>query len=191
MLKILPFGLALLPVCVLAATSQPQLTYQDAKILTINHLQFKDLNRDGILNPYEDWRLSNSIRAKDLVARMTLAEKAGAMMHASAPAPHNVMGRGPTYDLDQLKTMIQNDHVNAMITRLDGDNPARFAQQNNKLQQFAEHTTLGIPVTISTDPRNAYHYSLHDDIDSAAAGKFSQWPEKESSGKAGGFHMRL
>ena len=182
MLKILPFGLALLPVCVLAATSQPQLTYQDAKILTINHLQFKDLNRDGILNPYEDWRLSNNIRAKDLVARMTLAEKAGAMMHASAPAPHNVMGRGPIYDLDQLKTMIQNDHVNAMITRLDGDDPARFAQQNNKLQQLAEHTTLGIPVTISTDPRNAYHYSLHDDIDSAAAGKFSQWPESPGFG---------
>lgn len=174
--------LALLPLSIMAATQQPKLTYQTTPTLTVNQLQFKDLNRDGILNPYEDWRLSDEIRAKDLVARMTLAEKAGAMMHASAPSPESVLGRGPVYDMKQLTKMIQHDHVNAMITRLDGDDPTRFADQNNQLQALAEQSRLGIPVTISTDPRNAYHYSAHDDIDSAAAGKFSQWPESPGFG---------
>ena len=174
--------LALLPLSIMAATQQPKLTYQTTPTLTVNHLQFKDLNRDGILNPYEDWRLSDEIRAKDLVARMTLAEKAGAMMHASAPSPESVLGRGPVYDMKQLTKMIQHDNVNAMITRLDGDDPTRFADQNNQLQALAEQSRLGIPVTISTDPRNAYHYSAHDDIDSAAAGKFSQWPESPGFG---------
>ena len=174
--------LALLPLSIMAATQQPKLTYENAPILTVNQLQFKDLNRDGILNPYEDWRQSIEVRAKDLVARMTLAEKAGAMMHASAPSPESVLGRGPVYDFTQLTKMIQHDNVNAMITRLDGDDPARFATQNNKLQALAEQSRLGIPVTVSTDPRNAYHYSTHDDIDSAAAGKFSQWPESPGFG---------
>ncbi|SJL84380.1 glycoside hydrolase family 3 protein [Vibrio palustris] len=179
---LLAFPLAILPLSVLAATQQPTLTKHHVPLLTVDNHQFKDLNRDGVLNPYEDWRLSDEQRAKDLVSRMTLEQKAGAMMHASAPSPTSVLGRGPVYDLKQLKTMIQTDHVNAMITRLDGDNPQRFAEQNNALQALAEETSLGIPVTISTDPRNAYHYSTHDDIDSAAAGKFSQWPQSPGFG---------
>ncbi|MFC3024192.1 glycoside hydrolase family 3 protein [Vibrio zhugei] len=174
---LLSLPLALLPLSVLAATQQPTLTADHVPLITVDNHQFKDLNRDGELNPYEDWRLSDEQRANDLVSRMTLSQKAGAMMHASAPSPSSVLGRGPVYDLTLLKKMIQTDHVNAMITRLDGDNPQRFAEQNNALQALAEDTPLGIPVTISTDPRNAYHYSVHDDIDSAAAGKFSQWPE--------------
>jgi len=175
--------LALLPLNVMAAITQPALTYYNIPLLTVGSFQFKDMNHDGVLNPYEDWRLSNKIRARDLVYKMTLAEKAGAMMHASAPSPQSVLGRGPVYDLKRIAKMIQNDHINAMITRLDGDDPTRFANQNNEIQKLTEQTRLGIPVTISTDPRNAYHYySAHDDIDSAAAGKFSKWPESPGFG---------
>jgi hypothetical protein len=43
--------------------------------------------------------------------------------------------------------------VNSIITRLSGD-AAALPAQNNALQAIAERTRLGIPVTISTDPRN-------------------------------------
>jgi beta-glucosidase len=47
-----------------------------APVLQKDGLQFKDLNRNGVLDPYEDWRLSPEQRARDLVSRMTLEEKA-------------------------------------------------------------------------------------------------------------------
>ena len=38
------------------------------KILTVDGYAFKDLNRNGKLDPYEDWRLSAEERAEDLAA---------------------------------------------------------------------------------------------------------------------------
>src|SRR5690606_41809375 len=49
-------------------------------IIEIDGLRFRDLDGDGQLAPYEDWRLSAQVRAADLVGRMTLAEKAGLML---------------------------------------------------------------------------------------------------------------
>ncbi len=46
---------------------------------------FRDLNHNGQLDPYEDSRLTPEARADDLVKRMTLEEKAGAMMHDTLP----------------------------------------------------------------------------------------------------------
>src|SRR2546426_3960448 len=57
-----------------------------APVVQKDGLQFKDLNRNGVVDPYEDWRLSPEQRARDLVARMTLEEKAGTMMHGTVRA---------------------------------------------------------------------------------------------------------
>ena len=59
---------------------QPELGYRSAKILVINGLQFKDLNRNGILDKYEDWRLSNNERALDLLSKMSIEDKVGFML---------------------------------------------------------------------------------------------------------------
>jgi beta-glucosidase len=48
--------------------------------LRVGKLSFKDLNKNNKLDKYEDWRLSASERAKDLVAQMTLEEKVGFML---------------------------------------------------------------------------------------------------------------
>src|SRR6266850_1174485 len=72
-----------------------------APVLQKDGLQFKDLNRNGVVDPYEDWRLSPEQRARDLVARMTLEEKAGTMMHGTARAvggPMAAAGMGGRYD---------------------------------------------------------------------------------------------
>jgi len=84
-----------------------------------------------------------------------------------------VPGRGKGYDLDKLKPLILDRQVTTFITRLSGD-PAWLAEQNNAVQAIAEQGRLGVPVTISTDPR--HHFQFVDGA-SVAAGGFSQWPE--------------
>lgn len=156
------------------AATQPQLGIRDGKIVTIDGLRFRDLDRDGKLSPYEDWRLSPDQRAADLVARMTLEEKAGEMMHGTLPAVGGMVpGRGQGYDLDKLRPLVLERRVTTFITRLSGD-PAWLAEQNNAVQAIAEQARLGVPVTISTDPR--HHFQFVDGA-SVAAGGFSQWPE--------------
>ena len=66
-----------------ARKKQTAVNARNVKTLSVDGLQFKDLNKNGKLDVYEDWRKSASVRAKDLVAQMTLAEKAGAMMHGT------------------------------------------------------------------------------------------------------------
>src|SRR5882762_5174532 len=146
-----------------------------APVLQKDGLQFKDLNRNGVLDPYEDWRLTPAQRARDLVARMTLEEKAGMMMHGTARAigPMGGAGAGSQYDTAANRALIDSVHVNSMITRLNS-NPTVIAAQNNALQAIAERTRLGIPVTISTDPRHHFQYVFG--ATSQPSG-FSQWPE--------------
>ncbi|MGC1631931.1 MAG: hypothetical protein WA749_07435, partial [Gelidibacter sp.] len=55
---------------------------QSVEILKVDDLEFKDLNKNGTLDPYEDWRLSSLERSKDLVSQMTLEEKAGMLLIA-------------------------------------------------------------------------------------------------------------
>ncbi|MEY4660812.1 MAG: hypothetical protein RLZZ42_764, partial [Bacteroidota bacterium] len=59
---------------------QPVLGTRSAKLLTVNGLQFKDLNKNGQLDKYEDWRLSNDTRAKDLLSKMSVEQKVGFML---------------------------------------------------------------------------------------------------------------
>jgi beta-glucosidase len=96
-------AVALAPVAT-AAPVQPVLGSRSGATVTVDGLKFRDLDRDGKLSPYEDWRLSAERRAADLTARMTLDEKAGAMMHGTVPAkgPMGVAGIGAGYDLDKV-----------------------------------------------------------------------------------------
>lgn len=155
----------------LFAIEQAKLESYQLKKIVVDNLEFKDMDKDGKLTPYEDWRLSPEERAKDLLSRLSLKEKAGIMMHGNAPSLDDAIGRGDKYDFDKLSTMILTDKVNSFITRLQV-NPKDFAAQNNQLQKIAESDRLSIPLTISIDPRNTFYY---DDELSSKSG-FSQWP---------------
>jgi len=61
--------------------------------------------------------------------------------------------------------------------------PRLAARWHNALQRLAEDTLLGIPVTVSTDPRHAFHKNSGV---SFAAGHFSQWPDMLAARVAGG-----
>jgi beta-glucosidase len=65
------------------AAAQPKIESRKAAALTVDGLKFRDLNRNGKLDKYEDWRLPVDQRVADLVSKMTLEEKAGLMIHTS------------------------------------------------------------------------------------------------------------
>jgi beta-glucosidase len=172
------FVFALVPHLMAQANGNPQkqvlLSHRSVAMLTVDGLQFKDLNRNGKLDRYEDWRLPAEVRAQDLLQQMTLEEMAGVMVHGTVPTQERNTGGGAAgYDEAKASTFITESHVNAFITRLSGK--ASFvAEQNNRLQALAESTRLGIPATISTDPRNHFEYIPGASVQ---AGTFSKWPE--------------
>ena len=147
--------------------TQKKLSKRVVSLLDVNGVMFKDLNKNAQLDLYEDWRLSAEQRADDLLAKMTLKEKAGSMLHGSLP------GWGDSYEMDKVATMITERFVHTAITRLSGT-PEHLARENNKVQALAEKNRLGIPMMISTDPRN--HFQFTAGASSSASG-FSQWPE--------------
>ena len=89
--------------CVLLVLScgrvrQPELGVRTVSILEEDGLRFKDLDKNGTLDPYEDWRLSPEKRTADLLSRMSVDEKIGFMiisqinMGSSAPSPSDARG---------------------------------------------------------------------------------------------------
>jgi beta-glucosidase len=148
---------------------------RSAPLLTVDGLTFKDLDKNGKLDPYEDWRLPAEVRVADLVQRMSLEELAGLMVHGTLPSvgPMAPLGVGREYDLEKVREFIDEDHVNTFITRLNGS-AEFFAKQNNEVQAIAEASRWGIPVTISSDPRHHFEQVLGATMQDRA---FSMWPE--------------
>jgi len=142
---------------------------------------FRDLNGNGQLDPYEDTRLDAMTRARDLLARMNVEEKVGTMLHGTL-ASEDIFGlAGTAYDLDDARASIHERHVSTLLTRLEVD-ARTLAAQNNAMQRLAEHTRLGIPLTISTDPRNHFKRTAGE---SGAPLDTSQWPEATGFGALG------
>src|SRR6187431_3560556 len=70
-------------------------------ILTVDGLAFKDLNRNGKLDIYEDWRKPFDVRAKDLATKLSIDQIAGLMLysaHQAVPAGYRGFGPPPTYN---------------------------------------------------------------------------------------------
>jgi beta-glucosidase len=172
------------------------------KILTIDGLAFKDLNKNGSLDKYEDWRLPAEERAKDLAAKMSVEQIAGLMLysgHQSIPARPRGFGSG-TYngkplaesgavssDLsDQQKTFLTNDNLrHVLITSVES--PEVAARWNNNAQALVESLGLGIPVNASSDPRHGVDAST--EYNAGSGGKISMWPQ--SLGMAATFDPAL
>jgi beta-glucosidase len=72
--------------CRWARTRAIILGHRSAPLLTVDGLTFKDLNKNGKLDPYEDWRMPANIQAADLVQRMSLEELAALMVHGTLPS---------------------------------------------------------------------------------------------------------
>ncbi|MBK7871413.1 MAG: glycoside hydrolase family 3 C-terminal domain-containing protein [Saprospiraceae bacterium] len=159
------------------------------KILTINGLAFKDLNKNGQLDTYEDWRLPVEQRAQDLAKQMSVEQIAGLMLYSAHQAIPGAGGRfgASTYngkpfaesgakssDLSdaQKKFLLEDNLRHVLITTVE--NPGVAAAWNNNAQAFVESIGLGIPVNTSSDPRHGY--DSYAEFNAGARGKISKWP---------------
>ncbi|GGC84962.1 glycoside hydrolase family 3 protein [Enterococcus wangshanyuanii] len=155
---------------------------------------FKDLNKNGRLDPYEDWRLPIEERIEDLVTHLSVEEMAGLMLYSR----HQTVSRsdnhfvqmfsgtyggktladydGPISELtDQQKEFLTKDHIrHVLLTRVES--PKAAAQWTNKIQAMAESLDSGIPVNISSDPRHST--SADTEFNAGAGGEISMWPEQ-------------
>ncbi len=172
------------------------------KILTVDGLAFKDLNRNGSLDPYEDWRLPVDRRATDLASKLSVQEIAGLMLyssHQSIPAraggyfagtyqgnPFKEGQTDPTDLTDQQQKFLKEDNLrHVLITSVQ--TPAIAARWNNKLQAYCEGLGNGIPANNSSDPRHGT--VARAEYNAAAGGQISMWPS--SLGMAATFNPAL
>lgn len=172
---------------------QPNLEVKTKNILEVDGLKFKDLNNDGKLDPYEDWRLSPKERAENLVSLMNLDEKVGMMLintrkmglsqEDKSKTSHNgildeaIVEKGENiFAVNKIfgtTHTIENMHLRHFILR-DNFSPADMAEWVNKMNEVAEGTRLGIPCLIASNSRNENGESIFGMND--AVGIFSTWP---------------
>ncbi|MBO6055148.1 MAG: glycoside hydrolase family 3 C-terminal domain-containing protein [Oscillospiraceae bacterium] len=177
------------------------------KILEADGFAFKDMNQNGILDPYEDWRLPVEERLRDLVTRLSVEQIAGLMLFSShqsvsRPDPSNAFAMrfagtygGKPFDpekddisdlTDQQRVFLEQDNVrHVLMTTVDS--PEAAARWNNNMQAFVEGLNLGIPVCISTDPRHGAE--ANGEYLAGGDASISQWPS--SLGLAATFDPEL
>jgi beta-glucosidase len=131
--------------------------------MTIDGNLFKDLNGNGQLDPYEDWRLPVAQRVEDLLSRMTLAEKAG-LMH--------IISFSQTANL----ATIQNLNIHYLTLRGGFATAGAAASSLNDWQKVAEGTRLGIPLVINSNPLNNLGGGDAVFEPGGGPGLFSVWP---------------
>ena len=159
------------------------------KLLTANGFAFKDLNKNGKLDKYEDWRLGADERAKDLASKMTIDQIAGLMLysaHQAIPSGSTRFGASTyigkpyaesgakAYDLSdqQIKFLTKDNLRHVLITSVES--PEVAAIWNNKVQALCEGIGSGIPANNSSDPRHRSKSEAEYNVGSA--GQISMWP---------------
>ena len=142
--------------------------------------EFRDLNKNGRLDPYEDPSRPIDERVEDLLSQMTLEEKAGMMMHAMI-MPGAFDAAPPFGPPITTHEMVVNRHM-SYFNVLFAPDAVALAAWYNQLQKLAEDTRLGIPITISTDPR----HSVQNNPGAALTlDGFSLWPDPLGFGAIG------
>jgi len=123
--------------------------------------------------PYQDATLAPAARAADLVARMTLEDKAGMMFQSTVTVgPLDAPGR--TFGVPSLASLVINHRISYLYVLGDADDAREFARWLNSAQELALRSTLGIPITFSTDPRHGF---VDNPAASSRSNMFSLWPE--------------
>lgn len=135
----------------------------------------RDVDGRDRSEPYWDASLPVAARVDDLVGRMGLEEKVGLLFHtvieagedgSTLPGPGKISKTG-------TREVVVDKLVNHFNVH-DLHDPRMAARWYNNVQRLAAETPHGVPVTISTDPRNAF---IENSGAGFAARAFSQWPE--------------
>jgi len=142
------------------SSSNMKLLGEEAPVLTLNNYTFRDLNKNGELDVYEDARAPIEARIDDLISQMQLDEKAGLMFSHFLPMEEDgSLLETPRFS-DPFSFMTESTSSTLLkkkmnhVQNLGGASARTYATWNNNLQKFAEKTRLGIPVTLISDPRH-------------------------------------
>ena len=161
------------------------------KIIYKDGFPFKDLNKNNVVDIYEDWRVDVNERAKDLASKMSVEQIAGLMLysgHQSLPMPPMGMFKasygGKAFDssgakpfdlTDQQKDFLKKDNLrHVLVTSVAS--PEVAALWNNNVQKLVEGIGMGIPANNSSDPRNGANKEA--EYNAGSGGAISQWPEE-------------
>ncbi len=165
----------------------PKIEARNKQLLSIDGQVFKDLNANGKLDPYEDWRLPVEARVADLLKQMTLPEKAGMLLiqTLNAKAGGRLSDTAIAYLSDEHMTrFIFRNPITAKpmvfeesIMRGADVTPYEAAQFMNLMQELAESNRLGIPLLFKSNARNHYEANARPGIN-VPAGSFSEWPKE-------------
>ncbi len=119
--------------------AQPRLTYIEGvtNIIEVDGLKFKDMNGNGQLDVYEDYRRDIDERVADLVSQMTDEEKVGTVFCCSAA-------------LDTARQWVGEFKNTHMLFNLNGT-PVEVVNTLNNIQAAAENERLSIPMTFTSD----------------------------------------
>ena len=152
---------------------------KEAPMLSIDGHEFRDLNKNGKLDAYEDYRVNIEDRITSLIGQMSLEEKAGTMfitmaaMNSNGDLSETKSFLNPiSYIVEGNSEMVLGKNMNHLNT-LQSTSPQAMVVWHNNIQKLAERTRLGIPITLATDPRhgvpNAPGASIYSPF-------FSSWP---------------
>ena len=151
---------------------------EEAPVLEIDGNTYRDLNKNGVLDIYEDSSLSVDRRVEDLLMQMTLEEKAGLMfINLIGMSGDGSLSEGPdigenvTLVLESNSTLIAKKKMNH-FNIMQSPSAKAIAIWNNNIQKLAERTRLGIPVTIATDPRHVTEHNIGANVPTPF---FSKW----------------
>ena len=128
-----------------------------AKIIQVDGLAFKDLNGNGKLDLYEDWRQPGDVRAASLAESMSADEIAPLLFHGGAAASNQL-----STNTDNFGLVEQGSCAGVSRLRSSLKSYATDIQWINQVQETAEKGAYGIPYINSTDPYQIYGIPHYD-----------------------------
>ena len=161
--KLMKRGASLLAALMLAGTMVPQAMAEETKyeqpvlnphvksIIEVDGYQFIDLNSNGTLDVYEDWREDAETRAADLVSQMTVREKIAQMQHPT------YLPRSDGKIAPYLKKYCTDYGIGMLLIR-ELSSVQTAAETMNTVQEYAESSRLGVPVLVSMDSVHGLSY---------------------------------
>lgn len=130
---------------------QPALAPRVKTIIEADGHRFIDLNGNGALDVYEDWRNDAATRAEDLVGQMTVREKIAQMQHPTFLPRAD--GAIPSY----LEKWCNAEGIGMLLIR-ELNSVEAAAATMNIIQEYAEGSRLGVPVLVSMDSVHGLSY---------------------------------
>ncbi len=159
----------------------------EAPLINLDDKSFRDLNKNGKLDVYEDTSKNIDERVEDLISQMSIEEKAGSMFITVIGINEDgSLSESPTFSnifsflfpsSSKMLVNLKMNHFNIMATH----KKENMLKWYNNIQKIGERSRLGIPITIASDPRHGVSKSPV----SSNTSFFSKWPSALGLGAIG------